>query len=133
MPYLYGTSYSLELIVLYFTPPEQNSNNNSISNLITLTCNLCKYDIVSHHRSNLRWLSISSFIRYRSMLTMCDNYYLNKGVALELPILFGIQNSYGTRFSQHFAAITCCRKSFTKRIFDYQAVNWECLIARIFS
>ena len=48
------------------------------------------------------------------MLTMCDNYYLDKGVALELPILFGIQNSYGTRCSQHFAAITCRKKSFTE-------------------
>ena len=55
---------------------------------VRMTCNLRKYDHISHHRGNLRWLSISSFIRYRSMLTMFDKYYLEKGVALEPPILF---------------------------------------------
>ena len=45
---------------------------------VRMTCNLRKYDHISHHRGNLQWLSISSFIRYRSMLTMFDKYYLEK-------------------------------------------------------
>ena len=53
-----------------------------------MTCNLRKHDRISHHRGHLRWLSISSFIRYRSMLTMFDNYYLEKGVALEPPVFY---------------------------------------------
>ena len=58
-----------------------------------ITCDLRKYDHISHHRGNLRWLSISSFIRNCSMLTMFDKYHLGKGVALEPPILFGVQHS----------------------------------------
>ena len=89
-----------------------------------MTCNLRKYDHISHHRGNLRWLSISSFIRYRSMLTMFDKYYLEKGVALEPPILFGAQHSYRTRCPKYFAAIPRCRLSFTKRFFRCQAIHW---------
>ena len=94
---------------------------------VHMTCNLRKYDRISHHRGNLRWLSISSFIRYRSMLTMFDNYYLEKGAALESPILFGVQHSYRTipaRCPKYFAAIPCCRLSFTKRFFRCQAIHW---------
>ena len=91
---------------------------------VRMTCNLHKYDRISHHRDNLRWLSISSFIRYRSMLTMFDNYYLEKGVALEPPILFGVQHSYRTRRPKYFAAISRCRLSFTKRFFRCQAIHW---------
>ena len=91
---------------------------------VRMTCNLRKYDRISHHRGNLRWLSISSFIRYRSMLTMFDNYYLEKGVALEPPILFGVQHSYRTRRPKYFAAIPRCRLSFTKRFFRCQAIHW---------
>ena len=80
---------------------------------VRMTCNLHKYDHISHHRGNLRWLSVSSFIRYRSMLTMFDKYYLEKGVALEPPILFGVQLSYRTRCPKYFAAIPRCRLSFT--------------------
>ena len=58
------------------------------------------------------------------MLTMFDNYYLEKGVALEPPILFGVQNSYRTRCPKYFAAIPRCRLSFTKRFFRCQAIHW---------
>ena len=51
------------------------------------------------------------------MLTMFDKYYLEKGVALEPPILFGVQHSYRTRCPKYFAAIPRCRLSFTKRFF----------------
>ena len=84
---------------------------------VHITCNLCKYDHISHHRSNLKWLPVSSFIRYRSLLTMFDNYYLKKGVALAPPISFGVQHTYRTRCPQHFAVIPHCRLSFTKRFF----------------
>ena len=91
---------------------------------VRMTHNLRKYDHISHHRGNLRWLSISSFIRYRSLLTMFENYYLNKGVALAPPISFGIQHTYRTRCPKHFAAIPRCRLSFTKRFFRCQAIHW---------
>ena len=67
------------------------------------------------------------------MLTMFDKYYLEKGVALEPPILFGVQHSYRTRCPKYFAAIPRCRLSFTK-IFSmpgYPLV--ECFSVRIFS
>ena len=65
---------------------------------VRMTCNLRKYDHVSFHRARLRWLPVSMFIsEYRSLLTMFYNYYLNKGVALNPPILFGTQHSYETR------------------------------------
>ena len=84
-----------------------------------MTCNLLKYDHISQRRGNLQWLSISSFIRYRSMLTIFDKCYLEKGFALESPILFGVvQHSYRTRCPKHFAAIPRCRLNFTKRFFD---------------
>ena len=92
------------------------------------------YDIYlyTHHRGNLRWLSISSFIRYRSMLTMFDNYYLEKGVALEPPILFGVQHSYSTRRPKYFAAIPRCRLSFTKRFFGARLSTGGMLYRRHF-
>ena len=52
------------------------------------------------------------------MLTMFDKYYLEKGVALEPTILFGVQHSYRARCPKHFAAIPRCRLSFIKRFFD---------------
>ena len=71
---------------------------------------------ISHHRGNLRWLSISSFIRYRSMLTMFDKYYLEKGVALETPILFGVQHSYRTSYTDVQSILQ-----------PYHAVDWVLL------
>ena len=61
---------------------------------VRMACNLRKYDHVSFHRARLRWLPVSMFIRYRSLLTMFYNCYLSKGVALNPPILFGTQHSY---------------------------------------
>ena len=58
------------------------------------------------------------------MLTMFDEYYLEKGVALEPPILFVVQHSYRTRCPKHFAAMPRCRLSFTKRFFRCQAIHW---------
>ena len=84
----------------------------------------CKYDQVSFHRARLRWLPVSMFIRYRSLLTMFYNYYLSKGVALNPPILFGTQHSYETRQSKHCAGVVRCRQSFTQRFFWYQAATW---------
>ena len=78
---------------------------------VRMTCNLCKYDHVSFHRARLRWLPVSMFIRYRSLLTMFYNYYLSKGVALNPPILFGTQHSNETRQPKHCASIVHCRKS----------------------
>ena len=63
---------------------------------VRMTYNLRKYDHVSFHRARLRWLPVSMFIRYRSLLTMFYNCYLSKGVALNPPILFGTQHSYET-------------------------------------
>ena len=91
---------------------------------VRMTYNLRKYDHVSLHRASLRWLPVSVFIRYRSLLTMFYNHYLSKGVALNPPISFGTQHSYETRRPKHCAGITRCRKSFTQRFFRYQAATW---------
>ena len=55
---------------------------------------------------------------------MFYNYYLNKGVALNPPILFGTQQFYETRQPKHCAGIIHRRKSFTQRFFRYQAATW---------
>ena len=55
---------------------------------------------------------------------MSDNYYLKNGVALVLPISFGVQHSYRTRCPKHYTAILRCRLSFTKRFFRCQAIHW---------
>ena len=60
---------------------------------------------MTFHRARLRWLPVSIFIRYRSLLTMFYNYDLNKGVALNPPILFGTQHSYETRRPKHCVGI----------------------------
>ena len=62
-------------------------------------------------------------IKYHLMLTIFYHHYLGKEVSLRLPILFEMQHPYGTRCLQHLAAISHCRKSFTKRSFHCQAVT----------
>ena len=91
---------------------------------VRMTCNLRKFDHVSHCRANLGWLPFSLFVQYRSLLTMFHNYYFDRGIALRPPILFGRQHSYRTRCLQHFAAVSRCKRSFTKRFFRSQVATW---------
>ena len=91
---------------------------------VHMTCNLHKFDHISYCRANLGWLPFSLFVQYRSLLTMFHKYYSDKGIALRPPILLGRQHSYGTRYLQHFAAVSLCKRSFTKRFFHSQAAMW---------
>ena len=90
---------------------------------VRMTCNLRKHDHVSFHRARLKWLPVSMFMRYRSLLTMFYNYYLSKGVALNPLILFGTQHSYETRQPKHYSGIVRCRKSFAQKIFSVSGWN----------
>ena len=70
------------------------AHKNSLSRLIRLhnhgihlTCGLHKYDHVSQHRAHLEWLPVESFVRYRSLITLFQDYYVGRGVSVWLHSL----------------------------------------------
>ena len=73
---------------------------------VHLTCGLRqKYDSVSQCRAGLRWLPVSQFIQYRSVLPILGQHYLGEGVVFSPPITFGRKQSYGTIPPPWFADI----------------------------
>jgi len=61
---------------------------------VRLTCDLHKYDHVSNHRECLGWLPVDSFVRYRSLLTLFQDYYTSRSVPFNPAFEFG-----GTHFN----------------------------------
>ena len=84
---------------------------------VHLFCGLRKYDCVSQCRAGLRWLPVSQFIRYRSVLAMLGQHNLGEVAACSPPITFGCKHSYRTRCSPWFANIFRFKKTFSQRFF----------------
>ena len=66
------------------------AHKNSLSRLIRLhncgirlTCGLRKYDHVSQHGTHLGWLSVESLVKYCSLITLFQDYYVGRGVLLD--------------------------------------------------
>ena len=107
------------------------AHKNSLSRLIRLhnhgvrlTCGLRKYDHVSQHRACLGWLPVESFVRYRSLITLFRDYYVDRGVSLDSAFQFGRTHSYGTRCPPHYIITSRLEKSFSQKHFRYKASTW---------
>ena len=82
-----------------------------------ITANLRRSNHVTHHQKKLNWLSISSFVKYRSLCVM-NNIYMNKDNNLFNPsISFGQNHCYKTRHSSRFIPPVFCNLACTKTQF----------------
>ena len=100
---------------------------------VCLFCGLRKYDRVSQCRAGLRWLPVSQFIQYRSVLAMLGKHNLGESAAFSPSITFGRKHSYGTRCPPWFADIFRFKKTFSQHFFRHQTTTWwNCLPSHLF-
>ena len=101
---------------------------------VGIFCGLWKYDCVSQCRAGLRWLAVSQFIQYRSILAMLGKDYLGEGVAFSPPVTFGCKHSNGTRFPLWFADFFQFKK-LVNVLSDTRLLLvtwWNCLPSHLF-
>ena len=70
---------------------------------VRITKSLRKYDHVSCHRRELKWLPIASMVQLQSITAMSRYLHQGKTLQLDPPILLGWQHSYATRCSNYYA------------------------------
>ena len=73
--------------------------------VVCLFCGLRKYDRVSQCKVGLRWLPVSQFIQYRSVLAMLGQHYHGEGVAMSPPIWTStlLWNQVSAMVCRHFS------------------------------
>jgi len=101
---------------------------------IGVTKCLKKYDHVSLHRLQLRWLLVSHQIMFKSSCAMYHYYYHDHQPCLSFvtPFLFGAHHRYNTRCEDSFANLLIFCLSTTKKYFRSSAsLWWNLLIATI--
>ena len=93
---------------------------------IRITKYLKKYDHVSLHCLQLRWLLVSHQIMFRSSCAMYRYYHHDHQPCLSFvpPILFGAHHRYNTCCEDSFANLLFCRLSTTKKFFRSSASSW---------
>ena len=106
-------------------------NTDSLSRLrrlhnrsVRLTCGLRKYDHVSKHREHLGWLPVDSFVRYRSLLLLCRDYYTSRSVPFNPAFEFGRTHCYETRCPLHHITTIRPRTAFCQRHFRHIVSSW---------
>lgn len=75
------------------------------------------------HRKNLKWLSVQSLVKYRSLCAM-NQIYVGQNTLLDPSISFGKQHDYNTRYSPRFALPVLCHLASTKTLFRHSAAQW---------
>ena len=116
-------------------PPLNGSQVGRLQRLqnraIRITKCLKKYDHVSQHRQQLKWLPISHQIKFRSACAMY-RYYHQPCMIFDPPIVFGARHCYNSRCKDSFANLLTCRLTTTKRYFRSSASSWwNSLIATV--
>jgi len=100
---------------------------------VRLTCDLHKYDHVSNHRERLGWLPVDSFVRYRFLLTLFQDYYTNRSIPFNPAFEFGHTHYYETRCPLHHILTIHPRMAFCQRHFRHKMLSlWNCLPANLF-
>jgi len=111
-------------------PPLNKSQVTRLQHLqnraIRITKCLKKYDHVSLHHLQLRWLPVSHQIMFRSSCAMYRYYHHDHQPCLSFvpPILFGAHHRYNTCCEDSFANLLFCRLSTTKKFFRSSASSW---------
>ena len=89
---------------------------------IRLLCNLKKYNHVSSHRLDLRWLSVQEQIKQSILSCMYHQCHYQTCLMLHPPIQFGTTHSYFTRSNRQFANIIFSTV-FGQRSFHYKGTT----------
>ena len=76
------------------------------------------------YRAQLGWLPVDSFIEYRSLLSLFQDYYTGRGVPLNPEFEFGRTHSYATRCPVHRISTLRFKKSFSQRHFRHSTSTW---------
>ena len=99
---------------------------------VRLIFSLNKFDHMSDFYKQLRWLNFSQLIQFRLVCVMFHQYHKSKGILLQPPIQFGNITSYHTRTQPHFANLSRCRLSQTKKFFRHTATTmWNNLESHV--
>ena len=85
---------------------------------------LRKFDHVSAHQTRLRWLPVTSMIKYCSLCAIHQHYGDPNCMLLDPPFVFGLQHCYHTRTAEQFVHVNRCRSSATQRSFRLAAAKW---------
>ena len=92
---------------------------------VRLCKHLSKFDYVSEHYRQLKWLPLRKLIQLHSVHLMYCQYHCTKCIPLMAPIEFGsCQSCYDTRTAVHFANPTRFRFTFSQNFFRSAASQW---------
>ena len=92
---------------------------------VRLCKHLSKFDHISEHYHQLKWLPLRKLIQLHSVHLMYCQYHRTKCIPLMPPIEFGpCQSRYDTRTAAHFANPTRFRFTFSQNIFCFTVSQW---------
>ena len=92
---------------------------------VRLCKRLSKFDQVSEHYRQLKWLPLRELIQLHSVRLMYCQYHRTKCIPLMPPIEFGpCQSRYDTRTAAHFANLKRFRLTFSQNFFRFTASQW---------